>query len=305
MVRVVADSTMDLPPDLVASHRITVVPIHVHFNGDTYLDRVTLSEEDFYRLVAEREVIPKTSQPSPGEFVDVYRGLAREADHILSLHISSKLSGTYQSAVQAAQIVAEEVSVTVFDTLSGSAGLGFMALEAARMAEGGEALEVILERLAWMRDVMRIYLMLDNLKFAQMSGRVTAIQHVVASVLRLKPIIAVRDGLLAPVDRVRTHQRALLRLVSLLREEHGARPVHVAVVHAQAPEHATRLLDLVQEQMHVRTALVTTLSVSVAAHLGPGTLGIVAYPVMQGDGNGQGNGDAFVDGPRQRFSLWQ
>jgi len=277
-IRIVVDSTTDLPAEMIAAHRITVVPIHIHFNGDTYLDRVTLSDEDFYRLIEERGIIPKTSQPAPGEFAEVYRTLAAEADHILSIHISSKLSGTYESAVQAATMVKGEIPVTVFDTLSGSAGAGFMAVEAAEMAEAGRSLEQILARLAWMRDAMRIYLMLDDLKFAQMSGRVGAVQQIAASVLRLKPIIAVENGLLVPLDRVRTHKRAVQRLITAVAEGCGRQPVHLAVVHARALANAQHLLALARERLDVRNAFVTPLSTSVAVHLGPGTLGLVAYP---------------------------
>ncbi len=247
MWRIVTDSTMDLPQEWVEQYGITVVPIHIHFNGDTYLDRVTLSEDDFYRLIEERGIIPKTSQPSPGEFVEVYRKLAPEADAILSVHISSRLSGTYESAVQAARMVADEVRVEVFDSWSGSGGLGFMVLEAARMAEAGASLEEALERLAWMRDAMRIYLMLDNLKFPQMSGRVTFVQHMVASMLRMKPIVAVREGRLEPADK---------------------------------------LLELARSRLQVVSEMVTPLSTSVAVHLGPGTTGIVAYPATASGGEG-------------------
>ncbi len=283
MWRVVADSTMDLPQAYIEQYQITVVPISIHFNGDTYLDRVTLSEDDFYRLIEERGVIPKTSQPSPGQFAEVYTALAEAgAEAILSVHISSKLSGTYESALQAARMVADRVRVEVFDSWSGSGGLGFMALEAARMAQANRPIEEALERLAWMREAMRIYLMLDNLKFAQMSGRVTFVQQMVASMLRMKPIVAVRDGELVPADRVRTRGRAMQRMVQLVANEYKDRPVHVAIMHARAPESAQQLLTLARQHLNIVSEMVTTLATSVAVHLGPGTTGIVAYPAEEG-----------------------
>ncbi len=282
MWRVVADSTMDLPAEYIERHGIEVVPISIHFNGETYLDRVTLSEEAFYRLIDERGIIPKTSQPSPGQFAEVYTALrGAGAEAVLSLHISSKLSGTYDSALQAARMVADTVRVEVFDSWSGSGGLGFMALEAARMAEAGKSLDEALARLAWMREVMRIYLMLDNLKFAQMSGRVTFVQQMVASMLRMKPIIAVKEGELVPAERVRTRARALERMVGLVADEYGDRPVHIAVMHARAPETARRLLDLARSRLTIVSEMITSLATSVAVHLGPGTTGIVAYPAQE------------------------
>ncbi len=282
MWRVVTDSTMDLPETLTRSLNITVVPIHIHFGEETYLDRQTIDEATFYHLIETRGEIPKTSQPSVGEFVEVYRDLARETDAILSLHISSRLSGTHASALQAAALVAEDVPVTVFDSQSGSAGLGFMAMEAARMAQAGVPLPEAVEHLSWMRQAMRIYLMLDNLKFAQMSGRVTFVQHMMASMLRLKPIVTVRDGLLEPADRVRTRQRAMERLVDLVAAEYGHVPVHIAVVHARASAWAEELLRHAQARLNVASHLITPLSTAVAVHLGPGTVGIVAYPAQKG-----------------------
>ncbi len=279
MWRVVVDSTMDLPPEDVRRYGIVVVPIHIHFGRETFLDRVTISEEEFYARIAREGVIPKTSQPSVGEFVETYRRLAAEgASAILSAHISSHLSGTYESARQAADIVKDEIRVEVFDSWSGSGGLGFMAREAAELAEKGAPIESALERLSWMREVMRIYLMLDNLKFAQMSGRVTFVQQMAASLLRLKPIVAVRKGYLEPADKVRTVKRALGRLVSLVADEYGDRPVHVAVMHAQAPERAKELLELARDRLDVVDEMVTPLATSIAVHFGPGTVGIVSYP---------------------------
>ena len=128
--------------------------------------------------------------------------------------------------------------------------------------------------------------MLDNLKFPQMSGRVTFVQHMVASMLRMKPIVAVREGRLEPADKVRTRQKALDRLVALVAEEYGDVPVHLAIMHARAPETAQKLLELARSRLQVVSEMVTPLSTSVAVHLGPGTTGIVAYPATASGGEG-------------------
>ena len=280
MWRIVTDTTTDMPPEVVEQYGIRVVPISIQFGNETYLDRVTISEKDFYRLIEEKGIIPKTSQPAPGQFLQVYSALAEEgAEAILSIHISSKLSGTFESALQAAKMARDRIRVEVFDSLSGSAGAGFMVMEAARMAREGKAIEEVLERLAWMRDRTRIYFMLDNLKFPQMSGRITFVQHMVASMLRMKPLITVEDGLLVPVERVRTRARAMQRMADLVAEEFGDRPVRLAIAHARSPETAQQLLAMARERLNVVADMVLPLAISIAVHFGPGALGIVVCPV--------------------------
>ncbi len=280
MWRIVTDTTTDMPPEVVEQHGIRVVPISIQFGDETYLDRVTISEEDFYRLIEEKGIIPKTSQPAPGQFLQAYSAVAEEgAEAILSIHISSKLSGTFESALQAANMARDRIRVEVFDSLSGSAGAGFMVMEAARMAREGKTIEEALERLAWMRDRTRIYFMLDNLKFPQMSGRITFVQHMVASMLRMKPLITVEDGLLVPVERVRTRTRAMQRMADLVAEEFGDRPVRLAIAHARSPETAQQLLAMARERLNVVADMVLPLAISIAVHFGPGALGIVVCPV--------------------------
>ncbi len=280
MWRIVTDTTTDMPPEVVEQYGIRVVPISIQFGNETYLDRVTISEKDFYRLIEEKGIIPKTSQPAPGQFLQVYSALAEGgAEAILSIHISSKLSGTFESALQAAKMARDRIRVEVFDSLSGSAGAGFMVMEAARMAREGKAIEEVLERLAWMRDRTRIYFMLDNLKFPQMSGRITFVQHMVASMLRMKPLITVEDGLLVPVERVRTRARAMQRMADLVAEEFGDRPVRLAIAHARSPETAQQLLAMARERLNVVADMVLPLAISIAVHFGPGALGIVVCPV--------------------------
>ncbi len=280
MWRIVTDTTTDMPLEFVKQHGIRMVPISIQFGEETYQDRVTIDEETFYRLVEEKGIIPKTSQPAPGEFLQVYTALRDEgADAILSIHISSKLSGTYESALQASRMVKDKIRVEVFDSLSGSAGSGFMVMEAARMAAEGKSIEEAQERLAWMRDHTRIYFMLDNLKFPQMSGRITFVQHMVASMLRMKPLITVVNGELMPVERVRTRTRAFQRMVDLVAEEFGSRPVRLAIAHARSPETAQQLLTMASERLNTVTQMVLPLAISIAVHFGPGALGIVVCPV--------------------------
>ena len=191
MIRIVTDSTCDLPPAWLASHRIAVVLINIQFGQESFQENVTLGQDEFYRKVAALNMIPTTSQPSLGQFAAAYRDLAAEpeTDSILSVHITSHLSGTYGAATVAAGQMPDTPPITVFYSLSGSMGLGFMALEAAQMAERGAAMGEIIARLKEVRQRMRIFLSLDNLRFARMSGRVGMAQALLSSLLNVKPML--------------------------------------------------------------------------------------------------------------------
>ncbi len=279
MIRLVTDSTCDLPAEWRSHLDVTVVPINIQFGTETYLEGVTIDESTFYRRVNELGMIPKTSQPAPGMLADIYRQLGQSGDDVLSLHVTGKLSGTVNSAEQARKMVADAVRVEVFDSLGGSAGLGFMVWEAHTLVQAGASMEDILGRLSYIRDHLQIVLTLKTLKYAQMSGRVTTIQHVLASLLDLKPIITLEDGSLDVTGRIRTRRQALARMLDLVEERVGTGPLHLAIIHAHAPQEAHRLMDEAQYRFRCEHSFIAALATSIAANLGPGTLGVVAYPV--------------------------
>jgi len=279
MLQLVTDSTCDLPPALMAQLQPHVVPITIRFGADTYLEGETIDEATFYKKVQALGIIPKTSQPAPGLLADVYRKAGRHGDPVLSLHITSKLSGTYNSAELARAMVQDEVRVEVFDSLAGSGALGFMVWEAWQMSQAGASLEEILARLRVIRERILIFLTLKDLKFAQMSGRVNALQYAVASLLDVKPIIGLHEGSLDVQGRVRSRKRALQYLLDLVAEKVGKAPINFAVIHARAAEEATDLLHRAQQCFTLQQAFITPLCTSVAANLGPGTIGVVAYRV--------------------------
>jgi DegV family protein with EDD domain len=279
MIRIVTDSTCDLPEGRLAELGVVAVPININFGTQEYHEGEDLGYADFYRLVDELGQVPTTSQPSPGSFAAVYRRLAAEgATAILSVHVTGKLSGTVQSAAMAADMVKDEVDVRVFDSLAGSAGMGFLLLEAVELLKQGAGADEILARWAGIRGTMRIFFALDTLKYARMSGRVGALQSTLASFLQIKPIIVLNEGMLGLGERVRTRKAAMERLLDLAAGAVGDRPVNLAVVHAEAPAVAESLLAAAQARFDCRTAFITRLATSLVANLGPGTVGIVVYP---------------------------
>ena len=279
MLHIVTDGTADFPPGWIEKYRIHVVPFRIHFGEETFVQGVDISEEDFYRMIAERRIIPKTSQASPQQMEAVYTRVAQPGDTVFSIHVGRKLSGTYESAVIAARKLADKIRVIPFDSAGGAAGLAFMCKEARELADRGASAEEILKRLETLREQIRVLLTVDNLDYPRMSGRVKAIQAFLASALRLKPIIELEDGLLVAKGKVRTRAKALEHVVQRAKEELGGRLADVAIVHARAPEDAKKLETMARAALNVRELVHTTLSTAVTVHLGPGTAGLVTYPV--------------------------
>lgn len=279
MIRIVTDSTCDLPAELLAKHRITVVAINIQFGQESYQEGVTMDAAAFYRKVEELNLIPTTSQPALGQYLDAYSALAAEPDTeaILSIHITGQLSGTYDGAVTAARQMPPHPPIVVFDSLSGSMGLGFMVLEAARLAEAGASLAEIISRLEQVRDRMKIFFALDNLRFAQMSGRVGMVRALLVSLLNVKPMLTVKAGQLALLKRVRSRPQALQALVDTLTAEIGTASGRVAVIHAQAADAAEQVRAALAVRLQPLEIIVHELSIGIAVHLGPGTVGVVGY----------------------------
>ncbi|MBN2388725.1 MAG: DegV family protein [Anaerolineales bacterium] len=278
MLRIVTDGAADMPPGWEQEYDIQVVPINIHFREHTYLQGVDLSNEGFYRLVDESGTIPKTSQPTPFQFKALYKRIARAGDTILSLHVTSRLSGTFDSAVSAARDLGEKFRLYPFDSGSGSAALGMMCREARLLDQAGASIHKILERMEEIRRNVSIVLTLGSLRYARMSGRVGTLQAALASMLDVKPIVVLCDGVLEMAERVRTRGRAINRLVELLQARFDRQPVNVAAVHARDPRAAEDLLIRARKLFNVREAILTDLSIAVAANLGPGTVGLVIYP---------------------------
>ncbi len=165
VVKIVTDSTADIPPDLAKDLSITVVPLYVRFGNETYLDRVQISEEEFYKRLQNDPVHPNTSQPTPQDFAAVYRELSQHADGIISIHISGKLSGTYNSALQAKVMTPMDFPLEVVDSKSVSMGLGMLAIEAATLANSGKGFQQVIEAVKQSADNIYILILFDTLKY--------------------------------------------------------------------------------------------------------------------------------------------
>lgn len=281
MIKIATDSTCDLPDELYREYGIVVVPINIQFGAETYRDGVGLDRASFFRKIDELGILPSTSQPSAGQFAECYAGLREAgATDIISLHVTAALSGTYQSAELAKGMVADQVRVHPFDSAGGSAGLGFMAVEAARMVQAGKSIPEILARMEDLRSRIGIVFTLKDLRFAHMSGRVGRLQSSLASLLSIKPIILLQDGIIDVIEQVRARRKAIDRMLDIMTERIGtSAPVNLAVVHAEAREEGQALLEEAKLRFECRETFLTNLTTALVVHFGPGTLGLVAYRV--------------------------
>jgi len=278
MIHIVTDGSVDMPPGWAEKYNIHTLPLMVRFDENIYTSGLDISPINFYDLVRQTKIVPKTSLPSPGQVIDFYRSIARKGEKILSLHVSSKLSGTYSVIKLAARDVENEFNVIPFDSGAGSIALGFMCREARIMENAGYNIQAIINRLEAIKRNLTVVFTMDTLEFARLNGRVTAVQSLLGSFMKIKPIVYLKDGLLEMVDKVRTRNSSLDEVLFAVERRIGQKPVHLAVVHANDPDEARSLSHLVKQRFVCREVIITDLSIPVAANLGPGAIGIVAYP---------------------------
>lgn len=269
-IRVVTDSTCDLPDELIKKHRITVIPMYINVGSQEYQDGIDLTRREFYERLPDFKPAPTTAAPSPDVFRQVYEGLAAEgATGILSIHISVKLSAVVNIAVQAAQDTSI-VPVTVFDSRQLSLGTGFQVLAAAQAAEEGHSMQEILAMLKEQIARTHVFAALDTLEFLRRSGRMSFALSFLGTLLRIKPFLKMYDGN-PTAERIRTRNGAVKRLVELLNQ---VAPLEkVALLHSQAADRAEALLGQVQHLLPAGKILVEEINPVLGAHLGPGVIG--------------------------------
>lgn len=271
-VRIVTDSAADLPDAVAASAGVEVVPLSVRFGTESYLSGVELSTEAFWERMRSSHEMPATAAPSAGDFQERYAKLVADgATGIVSIHLSSKLSATYQSAVVAAKEIAN-VPVRVVDTLGVSAGLGLQALHAAQRAKEGAGVDEIVAEIEAMLPRTQLYGVIDTLEYLRMGGRIGGAQALLGTMLKVKPVISLKDGVVEPIGRVRTRAKALEHLVGIVRQ-HAADIERLVVVSGEAPD-TDRFVSMLDGIVDVAPGDVWTFGPIVGAHAGPGILGI-------------------------------
>ena len=280
-IKVVTDSTSDLPADVAESLGIEVVPLNVHFGSDVYKDRVNLMPDTFYDKLINGDVLPTTSQPSVGEFIDVYERLGSDADGIVSVHISEKLSGTMNSARLASQQANADCPIEVVDTFQVSMGVGICAMEAAEVANsGGDMNQVILAaRNAVTRS--QCFFMLETLEFLQKGGRIGKAQALIGNLLKIRPMLILQEGEVHPLGRERTRRKGIAKLVDTVEE---LAPISgLAVMYSTGPDEAQTLAQNVSKFMiEGREPRMLQIGPVIGTYAGPDTLGIALISAKSG-----------------------
>ncbi|MDE3096463.1 MAG: DegV family protein [Chloroflexota bacterium] len=269
-VSVVTDSTSDIPLELRAELKIDVVPLTISFGGEAYRDGVDLTADEFYARLATAKVLPATSQPPPALFRYAYEHLASRGD-VVSVHLSHKLSGTVDTARHAAEEVAPG-RISVVDTGSVSMGLGLCVLAAARAARAGGSREQCVAAAESTARRLHVAVALETLEFLRRGGRIGRAQAFLGGLLRLKPVITVRDGEVVPLTRARSRAKALDELYALV--AHAERVTEIAVLHTTTPDDAAHLAERARAASPDARLVVGRFGPALGVHGGPGMVGI-------------------------------
>jgi DegV family protein with EDD domain len=270
-VRVVTDSACDLPQGIVDELGIEIVPLTIRFGSEEFVDREELSADEFWTRLRASDVLPETAAPAAGAFEKRFRDLgANGADGIVCVNLSSRLSATMQAAQVAAAGAGKECRIEVIDSLSGSMGLGALVIQAGRLAADGATLDAIVPEITDRRNRTRLFGTLDTLEYLKKGGRIGNARALLGSMLSIKPVVELRDGVVEEAGKVRTRSKALRALADKVR----AQPIDtLAVLDGQAAD-VDEFVDMVSDLVPREEIVVGTVGPVIGTHAGPGVLGV-------------------------------
>ena len=279
MIRIVVDSASSITPEMAHDLGIRVIPIKVTFGEQNFLDGVNLTAAAFYQRLRTSPVLPVTSQPSAGEYLEVFRELTADGSEVLCIVLSSGLSGALLSAQTARDMLAER-SIQVFDSQSISVGETLLATAAAGMVAEGRPMAEILSRLEALRGQMRLFLVLDTLEYVRRGGRVSGVEALLGTMLRIKPVVHMVEGRLSVREKVRTKARAVERALELAEAEFGAQPVWCGVGGADCLDEVLALEEAVRARFRCQRLWHAEAGPTIATHGGPGVIGFAMAPAL-------------------------
>ena len=276
-VAVMTDSTAYITPEEREKYNIHMVPLSVNFPDGSYREELDITTEEFYRKLANAKELPSTSQPSVGEMTKKLEALAEDYDAVISVHLSSGISGTYQTMVSTGDMV-EGIDVYAYDSEISCMLQGFYVLEAAAMAQNGASAEAILARLDEIKKSARAYFMVDDLTNLQKGGRLSNAQAILGSLLQIKPILHFEDKLIVPFEKIRTKKKAISRILAMLEEEvDGGKELRVVFIHGNDRSYAEKLeADFKEKHSEIETSI-SYFGPVIGTHLGQGAVGVAWY----------------------------
>ncbi len=274
---VVTDSSAYIPEEALGGLSIPVIPLWLMWGDERFRDGVDIDPPTFYRRLRASTTFPTTSQPSTGEFVDFFGQVAEDADAIVGVFVTSKLSGTVANA-EAVQAQLPELTIRVVDSLSTSMGLGFPVLAAARAAAAGKSLDEVVAAAEEMRDRMHLLFTVDTLEYLHRGGRIGGAKWLMGTALKIKPLLHFENGTIEPLVQVRTKRKAIARMLEVAEERLGGkRMAEATVIDAGSPEDGDAVAEQAKERFGISTVYRTMISPVIGAHAGPGTVGIAFY----------------------------
>nr|WP_154983134.1 DegV family protein [Paenibacillus xylanexedens] len=283
-VAIVTDSTADIPEELVRKYGIHVVPLRVLFGEENYADGVELTSEQFYDKLRQSAVLPTTSQPSPTDFMDVYQRLLDENPDrpIVSIHLSSGMSGTYQSAMLGKSLLEREADLTIIDSKSASYGYGLMVVHAAELAEQGKSVTEIAVAVEAMQQSRKLFFLVDTLEYLQKGGRIGKASAILGTLLNIKPILSIdEEGVIYAVEKVRGHKKAMARIIELFQRDLAGKRVNLAVGHTADPPSAEACAEQLRGHFTLNEVIYTNIGAVIGSHVGPGVIAIFMWPVPE------------------------
>lgn len=275
-IALVTDSTAYIPSDLVQKHNLTVTPQILIWGEETFRDGVDIQPDEFYARLKTAKVMPTTSQVSPATMQSTFEDLIDKGYDVLGIFLSSKLSGTIQSVIQAKEMMGSAgKKVTFVDSKSTAMAMGFQVLMVARAIEDGASLAEAIALAEKIREQTGVYFAVDTLEFLHRGGRIGGAQRFLGTALNMKPVLAVIDGRVEAVERIRTKSKALERVLEIVIEQtKGKTPIRLATLHAAAESEARALLDKASKELNATESILSTVSPVVGTHAGPGTVGL-------------------------------
>lgn len=281
-IKIVTDSTADIPEKIAAEYGIEIVPLNVHFGEEVFKDGVDIWSEEFYNKLRNEPILPNTSQPSPGDFLKAYQKIAKPGDTIISIHISREMSGTADSAQLAAEMMGPDYRIQIVDSRQVTLSLGVLVIAAAKAVKNGVSAETVMANLTKWKSEVRIFFTLKSLEHLHRTGRIGKASILMGGLLNIKPILSIEEGLIVPLEKVRGNfQKVAEILVNKVIKRYGNQRLNVGIIHTELQEDLSVLEKLAKQKLNIEEMVVNLAGAIVGTHVGPNAIGIIVLPACE------------------------